>query len=34
MSGRYGDSTRSLKAVNSQAVSGQPVAPQPVLAAT
>lgn len=34
MSGRYGDSTRSLKAVNSQAVSGQPVAPQAVLAAT
>lgn len=34
MSGRYGDSTRSLKAVNSQAVSGQPVSPQPVLAAT
>ena len=34
MSGRYGDSTRSLKAVRSQAVSGQPVAPQPVLAAT
>ncbi|MEE3750414.1 cystathionine gamma-lyase [Mycobacterium intracellulare] len=34
MSGRYGDSTRSLKAVNYQAVSGQPVAPQPVFAAT
>lgn len=34
MSGRYGDSTRSLKAVNSQPVSGQPVAPQPVFAAT
>lgn len=34
MSGRYGDSTRSLKAVNSQAASGRPVAPQPVLAAT
>lgn len=34
MSGRYGDSTRSLKAVNSQAVSGQPVAPQAVLATT
>ncbi|AAS05601.1 cystathionine gamma-lyase [Mycobacterium avium subsp. paratuberculosis] len=34
MSGNYGDSTRSLKAVDPQAVSGQPVAPQPVLAAT
>jgi cystathionine gamma-lyase len=34
MTGRYGDSTRSLKAVNSQPVSGQPVAPQAVLAAT
>ncbi|MEB4208855.1 cystathionine gamma-lyase [Mycobacterium sp. 94-17] len=34
MSGRYGDSTRSLKAVDTDAVSGQPVAPQAVLAAT
>lgn len=34
MSGRYGDSTRSLKAVMSQAVPGRPVAPQAVLAAT
>lgn len=34
MSNRYGDSTRSLKAVDSQAIPGQPVAPQPVLAST
>ncbi|OBB68869.1 cystathionine gamma-lyase [Mycobacterium sp. 852014-50255_SCH5639931] len=34
MSGRYGDSTRSLKAASPQAISGQPVAPQAVLAAT
>jgi cystathionine gamma-lyase len=31
---RYGDSTRSIKAVSSQAISGQPVAPQAVLAST
>lgn len=34
MTGRYGDSTRSLKAVDVQAISGHPVAPQAVLAAT
>lgn len=34
MSSRYGDSTRSLKAIDMQAVSGHPVAPQAVLAAT
>ncbi len=31
---RYGDSTRSLKAVRSPAIPGRPVAPQPVLAST
>jgi cystathionine gamma-lyase len=34
MSSRYGDSTRSLKAVSAQAVPGQPVAPPAVLAST
>lgn len=34
MSNRYGDSTRSLKAVDSQAIPGNPVAPQAVLAST
>lgn len=34
MSIRYGDSTRSLKAAQSAAIPGQPVAPQPVLAST
>ncbi len=34
VSNRYGDSTRSLKAVRSPAVPGRPVAPQPVLAST
>ncbi|OBI88213.1 cystathionine gamma-lyase [Mycobacterium sp. 1245805.9] len=34
MSGRYGDSTRSVKAVGSPAVPGQPVAPPAVLAST
>jgi cystathionine gamma-lyase len=34
MSSRYGDSTRSLKAVSSLAIPGQPVAPPPVLAST
>lgn len=34
MSSRYGDSTRSLKAIDAEAISGQPVAPQAVLAAT
>lgn len=33
MSGRYGDSTRSLKAASPAARSGRPVAPQAVLAA-
>lgn len=33
MTGRYGDSTRSLKAVSPQAISEQPVAPQAVFAA-
>lgn len=31
---RYGDSTRSVKAVSPQAIPGQPVAPAPVLAST
>ena len=31
---RYGDSTRSLKAAQSAAIPGRPVAPQPVLAST
>ena len=34
MSSRYGDSTRSLKAVRSPAVPGQPVAPLLALAST
>ncbi|OMB97108.1 cystathionine gamma-lyase [Mycobacterium colombiense] len=34
MGSRYGDSTRSLKAIDVEAISGQPVAPQAVLAAT
>ena len=34
MAGQYGDSTRSVKAVASQNVPGQPVAPIPVLAST
>src|SRR5919106_2702869 len=34
MDGQYGDSTRSVKAVASQAIPGQPVAPQPVPAST
>ncbi len=34
MSDRFGDSTRSLKAVSSQEISGLPVAPQAVLAST
>jgi cystathionine gamma-lyase len=34
MDGQYGDSTRSVKAVTSQAIPGQPVAPQPVSAST
>jgi cystathionine gamma-lyase len=34
VSNRYGDSTRSLKAVRSPAIPGRPVAPQPVLAST
>lgn len=34
MSNRYGDSTRSLKAVGSPVIPGQPVAPQAVLAST
>src|SRR5271156_3348780 len=34
MSSRYGDSTRSLKAVRSAAIPGQPVAPSAVLAST
>ncbi|OBG81763.1 cystathionine gamma-lyase [Mycobacterium sp. E3298] len=33
MTGRYGDSTRSLKAVGPEAIAGRPVAPQAVLAA-
>jgi cystathionine gamma-lyase len=32
--GRYGDSTRSVKAVSSRTIPGQPVAPPPVLAST
>jgi cystathionine gamma-lyase len=34
MDGQYGDSTRSVKAVASQAIPGRPVAPQPVPAST
>jgi cystathionine gamma-lyase len=34
MSSRYGDSTRSLRAVSSPAIPGQPVAPPAVLAST
>jgi cystathionine gamma-lyase len=34
MSSRYGDSTRSLKAVRSPAIPGQPVAPPALLAST
>lgn len=34
MISRYGDSTRSVKAVSSQAISGRPVAPQALLATT
>lgn len=34
MTGRYGDSTRSLKAAAPPTIPGQPVAPQAVLAAT
>jgi cystathionine gamma-lyase len=34
VSNRYGDSTRSLKAVRSPVIPGRPVAPQPVLAST
>jgi len=34
MQGRYGDSTRSVKAVGSQPIPGQPVAPTPVPAST
>jgi len=34
MTDRYGDSTRSVKAVSSQAIPGQPVVPPPVLAST
>jgi len=34
MDGRYGDSTRSVKAVGSEAVPGSPVAPPPVPAST
>ncbi|BAX91713.1 cystathionine gamma-lyase [Mycobacterium shigaense] len=34
MSSRYGDSTRSVKAVGSQAIPGRPVAAQPVFAST
>ncbi|MGH3675072.1 MAG: cystathionine gamma-lyase [Mycobacterium sp.] len=34
MDGQYGDSTRSVKAVASQAIPGHPVAPQPVPAST
>jgi cystathionine gamma-lyase len=32
--GRYGESTRSVKAVGSEAIAGQPVAPLPVAAST
>src|SRR3954451_13115796 len=34
MDGTYGDSTRSVKAVGSEAVPGRPVAPPPVPAST
>lgn len=34
MDGQYGDSTRSVKAVGTEAVPGQPVAPMPVPAST
>jgi cystathionine gamma-lyase len=34
MDGQYGDSTRSVKAIASQAIPGHPVAPQPVPAST
>lgn len=34
MTNRYGDSTRSVNAVSSQAIPGQPVVPPPVLAST
>ena len=34
MNGTYGDSTRSVKAVDSEAVPGEPVAPSPVSAST
>lgn len=34
MDGTYGDSTRSVKAVGSDAIPGRPVAPLPVLAST
>lgn len=34
MDGQYGDSTRSVKAVASEAISGHPVAPSPVSAST
>ena len=34
MDGQYGDSTRSVKAVGSEAIPGQPVAPMPVPAST
>ncbi|TVS77063.1 cystathionine gamma-lyase [Mycobacterium helveticum] len=34
MTNRYGDSTRSVKAVNSRAIPGQPVVSAPVLAST
>ena len=34
MEGTYGDSTRSVKAVGSTSVPGQPVAPVPVPAST
>ena len=33
MTGLYGDSTRSVKAVGSEAIPGRPVAPPPVPAA-
>jgi cystathionine gamma-lyase len=34
MNGKYGDSTRSVKAVGSEAIPGQPVVPPPVPAST
>ena len=34
MDGKYGDSTRSVKAVGSEAIPGRPVAPPPVPAST